>query len=302
MKAMANLKMLLMILVAFTVSTVLLVSCSDDDKDSSSTTPSGSISAFFPEGYSANNVVAWYLYNEVQQDGTQRAEAVFLFNNNTIVVTSHRIKSNGSEKREIEYVGTYQLTSGDYDNGTVYVPAMSMTVPVQNGKITPMGSEVYTRQSNANIPAPQSPTTDNGDNGGNGGSGDNGGNGGGDNNGDYQTTPEAYLPSTYAEKTIAAWYSSTFEDNNKTKIQAVFLFTDGSLVVTTSKVYTIADGRSPEYGTVFAGTYELTSGDYSNGTAYVPEMNMSVSISQNVLVAMGDSFTKQDNANAPAPK
>lgn len=289
MKAMANLKMLLMILVAFTVSTVSLVSCSDDDKDSSSTTPSGSISAFFPEGYSANNVVAYYLYNEVQQDGTQRAEAVFLFNNNTIVVTSHRIKSNGSEKREIEYVGTYQLTSGDYDNGTVYVPAMPITVPVQNGKIT-LGSEVYTRQSNANIPAPQSPTTDNGDNGG------------GDNNGDYQTTPEAYLPSTYAEKTIAAWYSLTFEDNNKTKIQAVFLFTDGSLVVTASKVYTIADGRSPEYGISFAGTYELTSGNYSNGTAYVPEMNMSVSIIQNVLVAMGDSFTKQDNANAPAPK
>lgn len=289
MKAMANLKMLLMILVAFTVSTVSLVSCSDDDKDSSSTTPSGSISAFFPEGYSANNVVAWYLYNEVQQDGTQRAEAVFLFNNNTIVVTSHRIKSNGSEKREIEYVGTYQLTSGDYDNGTVYVPAMPITVPVQNGKIT-LGSEVYTRQSNANIPAPQSPTTDNGDNGG------------GDNNGDYQTAPEAYLPSTYAEKTIAAWYSLTFEDNNKTKIQAVFLFTDGSLVVTASKVYTIADGRSPEYGISFAGTYELTSGNYSNGTAYVPEMNMSVSIIQNVLVAMGDSFTKQDNANAPAPK
>lgn len=290
MKAMANLKMLLMILVAFTVSTVSLVSCSDDDKDSSSTTPSGSISAFFPEGYSANNVEAWYFYNEVQQDGTQRAEAVFLFNNNTIVVTSHRIKSNGSEKREIEYVGTYQLTSGDYDNGTVYVPSMSMTVPVQNGKITPMGSEVYTRQSNANIPAPQSPTTDNG------------GNGGGNNNGDYQTTPEAYLPSTYAEKTIAAWYSLTSEDNNKTKIQAVFLFTDGSLVVTTSKVYTIADGRSPEYGTGFAGTYELKSGNYSNGTAFVPEMNMSVSIIQNVLVAMGDSFTKQDNANAPAPK
>ncbi len=290
MKAMANLKMLLMILVAFTVSTVSLVSCSDDDKDSSSTTPSGSISAFFPEGYSANNVVAWYLYNEVQQDGTQRAEAVFLFNDNTIVVTYHRIKSNGSEKREIDYVGTYQLTSGDYDNGIVSVPSMSMTILVQNGKITPMGSEVYTRQSNANIPAPQSPTTDNG------------GNGGGDNNGDYQTTPEAYLPSTYAEKTIAAWYSLTSEDNNKTKIQAVFLFTDGSLVVTTSKVYTIADGRSPEYGIGFAGTYELTSGDYSNGTAYVPEMKMSVSIIQNVLSAMGDSFTKQDNANAPAPK
>lgn len=301
---MKNLRFLLTM--ALAISTMAFVSCSDDDKDSNSTNPSGAISAFFPEGYSASNVAAWYLYSEVQQDGTKRASAVFLFSDNTILVTYHKIKSDGREYKEIDFEGTYQITNGNYDNGTAYVPQMGMSVTIENGKMTPMGEETFTKQSNANIPAASKPVDGeiiNG--GGNSGDGDgNGGDNGGDNNGAYAITPEAYLPSDYASKTIAAWYGLTEIRDTKTRIQAIFLFTDGSMVVTKSTVYTKADGRNPEYSIEFAGTYNITSGDYSNGAAYVPEMEMTVTISDGVLSvpAMQETYTKQSNADAPAPK
>lgn len=288
---------------ALAISTMAFVSCSDDDKDNNSTNPSGAISAFFPEGYSASNVAAWYLYSEVQQDGTKRASAVFLFSDNTILVTYHKIKSDGREYKEIDFEGTYQITNGNYDNGTAYVPQMDMSVTIKNGKMTPKREETFTKQSNANIPAASKPVDGEIINGG--GSGDGDGNGGdGDNGGAYAITPEAYLPSSYASKTIAAWYGLTEIRDMKTKIQAIFLFSDGSMVVTKSTVYTKADGRNPEYSIEFAGTYEITSGDYSNGAAYVPEMSMTVTISNGVLSvpAMQETYTKQSNADAPAPK
>jgi hypothetical protein len=164
-----------------------------------------------------------------------------------------------------------------------------------------MGEETFTKQSNANIPAASKPVDGEIINGG-GNSGD--GDGYGGDNGAYAITPEAYLPSSYASKTIAAWYGLTEIRDTKTRNQAIFLFTDGSMVVTKSTVYTKADGRNPEYSIEFAGTYNITSGDYSNGEAYVPEMSMTVTISNGVLSvpAMQETYTKQSNADAPAPK
>ena len=297
---MKNIRILLALALFF--GTMSFVSCSDDDKDNNSTNPSGAISAFFPEGYSASNVAAWYLYSEVQQDGTKRASAVFLFSDNTILVTNHKIKSDGREYKEIDFVGTYEITNGNYDNGTAYVPQMGISVTIQNGKMTPKGEETLTKQSNANIPAASKPVDGEIINGG-GNSGDGDGNGG-DNGGAYAITPEAYLPSAYASKTISAWYSLTDIRDSKTKINAIFLFSDGSMVVTKSTVYTKADGRNPEYEIEFTGTYNITSGNYDNGTAYVPQMDMTVTILNGVLSVpdLQETFTKQSNADAPAPK
>ena len=296
LKAMKNIRILLALALFF--GTMSFVSCSDDDKDNNSTNPSGAINAFFPEGYSASNVEAWYLYSDVQQDGTKRASAVFLFNDNRIVVTYHKIKSDGSERREIDFEGLYEKTSGDYDNGKAYIPSMNMTVTIQNGKMTPMGEETYTRQSNSKIPAASAPTNGYINNGG-----DNGNNGG-DNGGAYAITPEAYLPSDYANKMIEAWYGLTEIRDTKTRNQAIFLFSDGTMVVTKSTVYTKADGRNPEYSIEFAGTYSITSGDYTNGAAYVPEMSMTVTITDGVLSvpAMQETYEKRNNSDAPAPK
>ncbi len=167
-----------------------------------------------------------------------------------------------------------------------------------------------------------------GDNGGstgdNGGStGDNGGNtadsGDTENNGDpndsgegedeggesgFATEAEAYLPASYAEKTLDAWYMLKDEDKDRIKIEAVFLFNDNSLVKTNSKVYSVADGRGPSQEIDAEGTFTITSGDYDNGTAKVEAagMQFEVSITEGVLSAMNAEFIKQDNADAPEPK
>ena len=113
----------------------------------------------------------------------------------------------------------------------------------------------------------------------------------------------AYFPNAYAEKTLAAWYSLTETDEDKIKIEAIFLFDDNTLVKTNSKVYSEADGREPSDELEAEGEFEITSGDYDNGEAHVVlaggEMEFDVTISGGVLSAMGAEFIKQDNADLP---
>ena len=79
----------------------------------------------------------------------------------------------------------------------------------------------------------------------------------------------AYLPIEYADKQVEAWYMYTDQGSDKTKIEAVFLFEDSTLVVTKVKIYSKADGRGPEYGISATGRYVITQGDFSNGKADV---------------------------------
>lgn len=161
-----------------------LVSCGDDDEEDATNDPNGTekpndngnggeqtdgtIAAFFPEGYDASNVAAWYCLAEVQQDGTKRTTAVYIFNDNTVLTTNHKIKSDGTEKREIDFKGSMTMT-GDYENGTASVPDMNMEVAIVNGTLTAM-NETFTKQDNSKIPAPTTVTADNtGDNGGDNG-------------------------------------------------------------------------------------------------------------------------------------
>ena len=120
----------------------------------------------------------------------------------------------------------------------------------------------------------------------------------------FATEAEAYLPASYADKTLDAWYMLKDEDKDRIKIQAVFIFNDNTLVVTNSKVYSIEDGREPKYEIDAEGTFTITSGDYDNGTADVDAagMQFEVTITDGVLHAMEEDFIKQDNANAPEPK
>ena len=128
------------------------------------------------------------------------------------------------------------------------------------------------------------------------------GNEGGDST--FTEKAEAYLPSDYADKPLAAWYSLTDEEKGKIKIEAIFLFDDNTLIKTTSKVYSAEDGREPSNELEAEGEFTITSGDYENGAAHVVagEMEFDVTISDGVLSAMGAEFIKQDNADAPAPK
>lgn len=116
------------------------------------------------------------------------------------------------------------------------------------------------------------------------------------------TDNQAFFPNTYRQRTVAAWYSLTEKEENGTRIEAVFLFDDNSFVTTKSKTYT--DGRSQERKILAEGDYTLT-GDYENGTAEVkingaPEP-MTVEIKDGKMLAMGETFTKQNNKKVPKP-
>lgn len=121
---------------------------------------------------------------------------------------------------------------------------------------------------------------------------------------EFETEPTAYLPLSYAGKIIEAWYMLKKEEENKIKIEAIFLFQDFSLVVTSSKVYSAEDGREPEDKINAEGTFKITSGSYNDGTASVDtgEMQFDVTITDGVLSAMDLEFIRQDNADTPEPR
>ncbi len=132
-------------------------------------------------------------------------------------------------------------------------------------------------------------------------SGTNEGEEGNEGESEFTDKATAYFPNAYAEKTLAAWYSLTETDEDKIKIEAIFLFDDNTLIKTTSKVYSEADGREPSDELEAEGEFAITSGDYDNGAAHVKagEMEFDVTISDGVLSAMGAEFIKQDNADLP---
>lgn len=114
---------------------------------------------------------------------------------------------------------------------------------------------------------------------------------------------KAYLPIEYANKQIAAWYMLTDKSDNKTKIEAVFLFTDSTLAVTKVKIYDESDGRKPEYDINATGRYKVTEGDYTTGKADVITSGgdaFEVNIKNGILYAMNEEFTKMSNSLLPS--
>ena len=115
---------------------------------------------------------------------------------------------------------------------------------------------------------------------------------------------EAYLPDSYGDKTIAAWYSVYSENDYKSKVEAVFLFTDSAVAITKSKTYTIEDGREPVHDVVALGVFHQIDGDLTNGTlkfelssGYSPR---NARIKNGELTDNGITYAKQDNDKAPA--
>ena len=115
---------------------------------------------------------------------------------------------------------------------------------------------------------------------------------------------EAYLPNFYSESTIEAWYSVYSENEYKSKMEAVFLFTDSAVAITKSKTYSVEDGREPSREIVALGIYHQLEGDLVNG---IIKFELSSGLPRNAQIVNGVlthdsiSYTKQDNANAPAP-
>ena len=280
MRFLAALMACLMLAVSFS-------SCEKDEEQTNNTSNQGQTTAFFPTGYDRSAVVAWFTGIEYQNDGQVNVQAIYIFNDGSMLSTLYKKKADGRESRKIDVTGTCRLTSGDYTNGTaiVSIPSlgMEMNITIRNGVFSVEGV-TFTKQDNDKIPAAQEPTGDNG---------------GGTNSSTLLT--DAYLPAAYGDKTIVAWYAFSNQENDRIKTEAVFLFDDNTLVVTKHKEYT--SGRAPENEITAEGTYRLTEGDYENGTASVMagDRSITATIVNGVLSAMGEQFTKQDNANAPEP-
>lgn len=115
---------------------------------------------------------------------------------------------------------------------------------------------------------------------------------------------EAYLPDSCAGKEIAAWYSVYTENDYKSKVEAVFLFTDSAMIMTKSKTYTVEDGREPSLSVTYQGAYQTIEGDFITGKMkfiFVNGFSINVLVDDGVLSAMNTDYTKQDNSKAPKP-
>ena len=115
---------------------------------------------------------------------------------------------------------------------------------------------------------------------------------------------EAYLPASYGDKTIAAWYSLYTENEYKSKVEAVFLFTDSAVAITKSKTYTVEDGREPARDIVALGIFHQIDGDLINGTLRLElssGLPRNARIRDSILTHDGIAYTMQDNNKAPLP-
>ena len=263
---------------------------------------SGDLAAFFPTAYAGKSVSAWFA-----SSGTEGADgyeikyvaSVYFFEDNTFIATSNMVMSGPmgqSTERVISEEGKYRILEGDFNTGKVslmYEENKSMTVDIVNGQISILDTEsgqtaVYTKQDNAKVPEPSDPT-ENGHQGGQGGDGG---------------SVQAFFPSSYANKMLLVWYMCSESKKESTKVEAVFLFADGSFVATKHKVYSQEDGRSPEREIMAEGYYRLTNGDYQDGTLEAVLSNgetMNISIENAILKAMGDEFAMQDATDLPEP-
>ena len=295
--------------------------------------------AYLPSKYAKLEVSAWFAY-KVSVKEASKTIAAFFFKDGSMVLTDVEVYNNGNApQRNILMEAHYELQKqSDFENGSVsIILSNGSTTPasIADGKLT-LNGETFGKQDNSKLPNPSDANggedggSDGGDkpNGGEDGGADgddkpngdgddkpNGGDdasGGGVDGGDDSGTVQyngdvvAYLPADYAGKTIAAWYTYTDKQSQSIKILAVFLFTDKTLVVTKSKVYSTADGRPAEYGIEDSGTYEMVGrSDYTQGTANVTtnKGEFEVNMNNGVLTsqAFEETFTIQDVKDAPAP-
>ena len=111
--------------------------------------------AYFPNAYAEKTLAAWYSLTEEDTDKI-KIEAIFLFDDNTLVKTNSKVYSaaDGREPSdELEAEGEFTVTSGDYDNGAAHVSAggMEFDVTISDGVLSAMGAE-FIKQDNADLP------------------------------------------------------------------------------------------------------------------------------------------------------
>ena len=112
----------------------------------------------------------------------------------------------------------------------------------------------------------------------------------------------AFFPTSYADKTVAAWYKCIANESSKLKTLAIFLFDDGTFIETKYKKSSDKEEKEVEV----VGSYTLTtSGNYTTntGTATFGDTTMEITITNGVLKSnlFEESFTIQSNSSVPSP-
>ena len=166
--------------------------------------------AFFPKGYDANNVAAWYAYESVEdQSGKRKVLAVYLFNDGSFITTKHKFGTDSIESREIENIGRYSMTKGDFSNGeaviqmdsaggSVTIVSNVLTVNVNGQEI----EEKFRRQWGS-VPDATSLSGEEEEQG---------------------ESADAFFPYGLEDYKVAAWYAYSSSSNGKEKVTAVYLF------------------------------------------------------------------------------
>lgn len=276
--------------ISFFASALMLgltfTSCDKDGKsdvtqpDDNSDNPVWEVEAFLPSFCADKTVAAWYsVYSET--DYKKKIEAVFLFTDSTVVVTKSKVYSQEDGRdpsREVMHEGSYQVSEGDFDNGALQIllpGGVSLRARISDGELTLM-AVTYVRQDNAGIPAPSQLTDV------------------------FNGKIQAYLPAFNIEINYAAWYQYVVQDEQKTKIEAIFLDTDSLMLYTRSVFY--ESGREPAYDLLNIGRYELVEGDYSTGKLdlkFSEDAVYEATVTDGQLPVYDKTFIRQDIADLP---
>lgn len=276
--------------ISFFASALMLglsfTSCDKDGKSDvtqpvdNSDNPVWEVEAFLPSFCADKTVAAWYsVYSET--DYKKKIEAVFLFTDSTVVVTKSKVYSQEDGRdpsREVMHEGTYQVLEGDFDNGALQIllpGGVSLRARISEGELTLM-AVTYVRQDNAGIPAPSQLTDV------------------------FNGKIQAYLPAFNIEINYAAWYQYVVQDEQKTKIEAIFLDTDSLMLYTRSVFY--KSGREPAYDLLNIGRYELVEGDYSTGKLdlkFSEDAVYEATVTDGQLPVYDKTFIRQDIADLP---
>ena len=276
--------------ISFFASALMLglsfTSCDKDGKSDvtqpvdNSDNPVWEVEAFLPSFCADKTVAAWYsVYSET--DYKKKIEAVFLFTDSTVVVTKSKVYSQEDGRdpsREVMHEGTYQVLEGDFDNGALQIllpGGVSLRARISEGELTLM-AVTYVRQDNAGIPAPSQLTDV------------------------FNGKIQAYLPAFNIEINYAAWYQYVVQDEQKTKIEAIFLDTDSLMLYTRSVFY--ESGREPAYDLLNIGRYELVEGDYSTGKLdlkFSEDAVYEATVTDGQLPVYDKTFIRQDIADLP---
>ena len=259
------------------------VSCEKADvtqPDDNGNNPVWEVEAFLPSYCADKTVSAWYsVYSET--DYKKKIEAVYLFSDSTVIVTKSKTYSQEDGRdpsREVMHEGTYQVLEGDFDNGSLQIllpGGVSLRARISDGELTLM-AVTYVRQDNAGIPAPSQLTDV------------------------FNGKIQAYLPAFNIEINYAAWYQYVVQDEQKTKIEAIFLDADSLMLYTRSVFY--SSGREPAYELLNIGRYELVEGDYSTGKLdlkFSEDAVYEATVTDGQLPVYDKTFIRQDIADLP---